>query len=171
MDEIWKDIEGYEGLYQISSLGRVRRIKGGKGTASGRILKSFANSGYFFVGLYVNSKQKHIGVHRLVAEAFIPNPDNKSEVNHINGNKHDNRIVNLEWVTPSENMQHAWRTGLTKGRTGKNPTEETRKKLSEASKRIKGSIYVNNGIENRRIRPEKLQEFLNNGYVRGRLTT
>lgn len=192
-NEIWKPVPGYEGYYQVSSLGRVKRIKGGKGTVSGSILKnSITNCGYFNVGLSVNSKLKIVGVHRLVAEAFIPNPDNKPEVNHINGDKQDNRIVNLEWSTRSENIQHAWMTGLIKGRTDKHHTEESRNKISEAlkgkhcahyteeirkkiseakkgNKNVKDRIWVNNGTENHRVKPDKLQEYLNKGYVLGRI--
>lgn len=109
MQEIWKDIEGYEGLYEISSLGNVRRAP------SGRILKQNKNSyGYSHVGLSKEGKVKMICVHRLIANAFIPNPQNKPQVNHIDGNKSNNSISNLEWVSQKENIIHAFKTGLRK---------------------------------------------------------
>src|SRR5690349_9031584 len=107
-EEIWKDIPGYEDLYQVSNIGRVKSFKRGKEAV--RVL-SLKKSGYLYVCL-CNSINKHLRVNRLVALAFIPNPENKSDVNHKNGIKSDNRVENLEWNTPSENRQHAYRAGL-----------------------------------------------------------
>ena len=107
MEEIWKDIEGYKGKYQVSNFGKV------KNTNTNHILsQSKNNCGYYRVGLYFNKVNKRVDVHRLVAEAFINNPEQKKEVNHINGNKKDNSINNLEWVTHKENICHAWKEGL-----------------------------------------------------------
>lgn len=114
-EEIWRDITGYEGLYQVSNCGRVKSFYHG-----GRILKQSLKRGYMFVELYLNTNGKIHIVHRLVAQAFIPNPLNKLEVNHINGIKTDNRVENLEWVTRSENEQHAYDTGLAHGMRGEN---------------------------------------------------
>lgn len=72
------------------------------------------SKGYEIVDLYKNGKRKTVRVHRLVAEAFIPNNDNKPEVNHIDGNKHNNNVDNLEWVTKKENCRHAWNNNLIK---------------------------------------------------------
>lgn len=104
MNEVWKDIKGYEGLYQISDQGNVFSVKRNK------TLRPLINTyGYHFVNLHRDGKQIASQIHRLVAEAFIPNPDNKPQVNHINENKADNRVCNLNWMTNKENMN--WGTG------------------------------------------------------------
>lgn len=104
MKEIWKDIEDYEGLYQISNLGRVKRVK------TGRILKGIKDTpGYLQVGLCKKGIRNAHRIHRLVAEAFIPNLDNKREINHIDEDKTNNSIDNLEWVTRKENINYGTR--------------------------------------------------------------
>lgn len=115
MQEIWKDIKGYEGCYQISNTGKVKSLarmrlsKGGSlAPVKERILKlKTSKGGYLVVHLRNEDKQSHPSIHRLVAEAFIPNPDNKPTVNHIDGNKQNNNVENLEWSTHSEQMNHA----------------------------------------------------------------
>lgn len=113
--EKWKDVVGYEGIYQVSDLGRVKRVKKTKGATEGKILKNLLNKrkdnseGYYYASLWRNGREHRITVHRLVALAFIPNPKNKPEINHKNGIKAFNRPENLEWVTKSENALHARR--------------------------------------------------------------
>lgn len=110
--ETWKDIKGYEGIYQISDKGRVKRIGSYRNQAtswkSGRLLKPTPKDrGYMIVGLSNNNKVKTAYVHRLVAEAFIPNPQDKPTVNHKNGDRSDNNASNLEWATYLENNIHS----------------------------------------------------------------
>lgn len=120
-NEIWKDVVGYEGLYQVSNLGRIKSldryveypnyIK----RINGRIMSQQDNSkGYLMVNLSLNGFTKKLYVHRLLAEAFIPNLANKVEVNHIDLNKKNNIISNLEWCTKKENMRHAHKNGAIK---------------------------------------------------------
>lgn len=111
MQEVFKDINGYEGLYQISNLGKVKSFNHG----SPKILKSGkSTSGYSQVYLCKNKTKRQCQIHRLVAMAFIDNPDNKKDVNHINGIKTDNIVANLEWNTRAENIKHAYLIGLNK---------------------------------------------------------
>lgn len=129
MKEIWKDIPNYEGMYQISNFGNVRSldrvIYANKGNpkrnmfSKGKILiNHVSNTGYYRAKLCKNQKRKMFFVHRLVAEAFIPNPENKPQVNHIDGNRLNNHVENLEWATMSENVLHAYNTGLNYGLRG-----------------------------------------------------
>lgn len=102
--EIWKDIKGFEGQYQISTFGNVRSVY----KKSTKILVVFkTEKGYLRAKLHSKNKKHYVKVHRLVAQAFIPNPDNKPQINHKDGNKLNNHIDNLEWVTDLENKQHA----------------------------------------------------------------
>lgn len=117
MEESWKDIERYDGEYQISNMGRVKSFKYNK--TKGMILKTCEiNSGYLLVDLMKNGVRERKLVHRLVAEAFVHNDDeeNKTVVNHIDGNKHNNTYTNLEWVTYSGNSIHAFYIGLNDGK-------------------------------------------------------
>jgi len=97
--EVWTEVDNFEN-YEVSNLGKVKNSK------TGRILKSCISAGYVIVGLSCNSKIKTIPIHRLVAKAFIPNPENKPHVNHIDKNTLNNNVTNLEWNTPLENTLH-----------------------------------------------------------------
>jgi hypothetical protein len=122
MQEIWKDIIGYEGLYQVSNFGRVKSCdkyvkhpKGGQKVLKEKIRTLACDKdGYCVVDLYKNGVGKMHKVHRLVANSFIENNENKPQVNHINGIKKDNYLINLEWTTSSENQKHAFNIGLKK---------------------------------------------------------
>lgn len=115
--EIWKAIKDYEGLYEVSNLGRIksleRYVKGVYGLRFNKecILKPRVDgNGYLECCLWKNNKQRQLLIHRLVAEAFIPNPDNLPQVNHINEDKTDNRVENLEWCTASYNLRYGSRS-------------------------------------------------------------
>jgi hypothetical protein len=117
----WKDISDYEGYYQISNTGLVRSLdrevktKGGSiKICKSKIINTGMSQGYKQALLTKNNKRKMFRINRLVALHFCNNPDNKPWVNHLDGIKHNNCFNNLEWCTPSENMQHAYDTGLMK---------------------------------------------------------
>lgn len=142
MQEIWKDVKGYEGFYQVSNLGRVKSLGGKIGTCKRKEKLrsiSFTKDGYAKVRLLRNGEDKTMRVHRLVAEAFIPNPDNKGTVNHKDGNKQNNIVTNLEWVDRSEQMHHAYGLGLKTSRSG---IYNSNAKLTEAQVREIKKIYV-----------------------------
>jgi hypothetical protein len=119
-DELWKPVVGYEGLYEISSTGRIlapeRLIVPKAGPQymkpSKNIKTQVSNSGYCCVLLLKEGKYRNLFVHRLVANAFISNENKKPQVNHIDGNKQNNHVLNLEWNTPRENQKHAEAIGL-----------------------------------------------------------
>lgn len=128
MQEIWKDIKGYEDKYQISNLGNIKTIKewaGNKYSSKykkcNKLIKPIKDSGgYYCVFLWKNSKGKTHRIHRLVAETFIPNPEKLPCINHKDGNKQNNCINNLEWCTYKYNSNEAIRLGLSNPIEGKN---------------------------------------------------
>lgn len=122
MDEIWKDILGYEGKYKISNLGKIFSVKklGSGGDRTGRIMKlKIDKNGYCYINLFNAAKRRTFKIHRLVALHFISNGDNKPQVNHIDFDRKNNRVDNLEWCTSSENHKHTWINGR-----GYNPLHE-----------------------------------------------
>lgn len=153
--EIWKDIEGYEGLYQVSNLGRVRSLdrsivmqtkRNGKALKpymsfhKGTILKPVIDPhGYALVQLRKEGKPWYVRVHRLVAMAFIPNPENKPCINHLDNTRNNNIVSNLEWCTYKENSQYAAKQGRIKGLLGKHHTEETKERIRKAKTGVKQS--------------------------------
>lgn len=126
MDEIWKDIPGFEGRYQVSDQGRVKSLpfnqryllrngnEAYRRTTERMLYSKPQNSGYLVVQLWLNDIRRAFTVHRLVAQAFVPNPEGLPEVNHKNGVKLNNASENLEWCTRSANKLHAVATGLSK---------------------------------------------------------
>lgn len=107
MEEIWKDIDGYEGLYQVSNLGNVRSLNWANRGYSKNLYLKKQNRGYLHVELAKDGIRKSITVHRLVAVAFLENPNNYPFINHIDENKHNNCVENLEWCTPRYNAQYS----------------------------------------------------------------
>ena len=129
--EQWKPIQEFNGEYEVSNLGRVRSMKRYYGVV-GRIMpQTIHRTGYYAVTFHMNNKAYCRKVHRLVIEAFTPNPDNLPCINHIDGNKLNNHVSNLEWCTYQANMQHAVRTGLTHPHRW---TDDERKQISERNK-------------------------------------
>lgn len=122
MKEIWKPVPNWESLYEVSNTGKVVSLGGRIGGSKQRreIKARKKRDGYLMFRVSKDGKQSELNLHRIVAQVFISNPKNKKEVNHKNGIRHDNRVSNLEWVTPKENQQHAiklrgqWRKGNSK---------------------------------------------------------
>ena len=109
----WKTIKDYEDLYMVSNTGLIKSLHWSKEKLLKQVIRS-NNYQYYFVGLLKNGKRKYFAVHRLVASAFIPNPNNYEQVDHLDGNKLNNNVDNLEWVSAKENTNRAWKKGLAK---------------------------------------------------------
>lgn len=186
---MWKSIADD---YEVSTDGQVRSWKSG----TPKLLKPQSTKyGYLEVGLYIDGKHKHCSIHRLVAEAFIPNPDGKPQVNHLNGIKTDNRVENLEWCTNAENHRHAYAAGLQIAPQGEdscrskltneqaryvrdNPNGLTRKALAEqfgvnegtVSAIQLGKIYKTAGgsVRDKRGVPDNIRDEIRRLYQRGK---
>lgn len=119
MNEIYKDVVGYEGKYQVSNLGNVKSLNY-RQTGKEKVMKqTLIDNGYLQVDLYNNGKHKKYGVHRLVADAFLDNPNNYPQVNHKDENKQNNNVDNLEWATAQYNINygtHGERAGKTRSK-------------------------------------------------------
>lgn len=172
--EQWKDIIGYVGFYQVSSFGNVksldriskRNYKGNKKTPGVYLKPMVTNKGYLRIDLSKESKKKSHNIHRLVAIAFIQNPENKPQVNHKDGDKTNNNDWNLEWNTNQENQIHAYDLGLNISQNGEKNgfskltekdvfyirSEQCKsKKLKELSKELRVSITTISDVKNRKI--------------------
>lgn len=144
MQEIWKDIEGYEGSYQVSNCGKVRSLTrkvscmGGQRTIKGKVLKPTVSSNlYLTVDLRQHQKHKTQSIHRLVAQAFIPNPQKYNVINHKDNNPQNNIVTNLEWCTQSYNVKYAYEKGNAKRTSGcfkKGNIPHNRRKINQYSK-------------------------------------
>lgn len=191
MQEIWKDIKGYEGLYQVSNKGRVKSLdryvlrNGNTLFVRGVILSQLNNRGYLTVRLCNSGKYKNYFVHRLVANAFIHNDNNYFEINHIDENKHNNYVENLEWCDRKYNINYGSRAdkfsnsmkGKLAGKNnprygkigtmrGKHLTTEQKNKISV---KASGRIWVHKGIETKRIFKNELDTYLSKDYTLGRV--
>lgn len=169
MNEIWKDIKGYEGYYQISNLGRVKgllRIVDHSLTKK-YIVKSIIrkndllNSGYVIINLAKNGIVRKFIIHRLVAQSFIQNPEKKSEINHKNGIKKDNRVENLEWCTRSENCKHSFDIGLSKRGEDHYKTKLTEKQVIKI-KRNKNNLTVTEMAKKYHVTYECIRKIIKN---------
>ena len=158
MLEKFVDIKGYEGYYQISNHGRIKSLKRIVKHASGdvelkeKFKKPTVNSnGYYKTNLYKNGKETTVYIHRLIASAFIPNLDNKPQINHIDGVKTNNDLSNLEWVTQSENGLHAYNIGLRNvvSHSSSDPRFKTNVKLTK--KQVLEIRKLKNNISTRKI--------------------
>lgn len=149
MEEIWKNIEEYPN-YQVSNMGRVKRLSTGYYRRTEKILKpQLQNNGYLHIKLSQKDKTKCILVHRLVAQVFIPNPNNLPQVNHINEDKTDNRVENLEWCTQKYNINYG--NGISK-RVKTNKENGTYKKIGEINSKIRSKSILQFSKDNSFIR-------------------
>lgn len=162
MKEIWKDVLGYKG-YQVSNIGRVKRLPHWIDVGLNNVKRAFRKEkilkqscdtpGYYQVWLYLNKKRKGFRVHKLVAQAFIPNPQNKPQVNHIDGNKLNNKVDNLEWCTNAENQIHVYKIGLQKIKVGE---QSPNAKLEKQE-----VIFIKKALKLRKYSSRKLAKMFN----------
>ena len=162
--EIWKDIPGYEGHYQVSNEGRIRSIK----NTPYIILKpDYQKNGYVRVYFWFNNKKRTILVHRIVAKCFVDNPNGYNEINHIDENKANNNASNLEWCTHSYNMKYGHTfEKISKSKKGKKLSQDHIEKLriDSANKR-----WMNDGCRESFVKLENINTLLHSGWKMGRL--
>lgn len=147
--DVWKPIDGYEGKYEVSNTGMVRILNYHRTGIKKVLSTQIDRYGYVCVCLpKEGNKRKHMTVHRLVAKAFVPNPDGKPEINHIDGNKQNNLFSNLEWVTMQENQRHAWDSGLKEksrmASSARGKSEDVVKRLAACNEKRKKLIVAKN---------------------------
>ncbi len=161
--EQWKDIPGFEGHYQASTLGNIRSIK-----KEPIILKGdYQKNGYRRVYLWVGGEKKNCLVHRLVAETFIENPNRYSDINHKDEDKSNNSVENLEWCSHVYNMNYgSVKKKISMAAQGRITSEETKQKLSIDTSRRR---WINDGTAERYVYIDELFLFLSKGWIRGRL--
>lgn len=169
--EIWKDILGYEGLYQVSNMGRIKslgriKINHSKIQMVPERIKSLRKTkqGYLLVDLYKNNIQKTLRVHRIVAEAFIDNAEKKETVNHINGDKSNNKVENLEWATPSEQNFHFYKNKLKSDKNIKKAIKAMNKATSKKVLCLDTNIIYNSLTEAAKfnnISPSTIRKVIN----------
>jgi len=167
--EEWKDIKGFEGLYQVSNLGQIKSLyftsnKTKKKYRRDKILKQQKDKqGYMTIRLSYFGKDKTYKTHRLVAKTFIPNIENKLEINHIDGNKANNIVSNLEWTTRSENQKHAYKYGLqTQTEKMKRHSVEMGKTYGKINGSKTGKDNIKKAIEAKKI---KVNQYSLNGRL------
>ena len=163
MDVVWRDIAGYEGHYQVSNMGEVRSIK-----KDPLVLKGdHQRNGYRRVYLWLNGGKKNFCVHRLVAEAFIPNPFHLTDVNHLDEDKNNNAVWNLEWCTHLYNMNYgSVKRKISIAGRGRKCSEERRKQIGLDTSRRR---WINDGETERYVYKENVETFVAAGWRKGRL--
>ena len=159
--EQWCDIPGYEGDYQVSSLGRVKSIK-----SNSVILKpDIKRNGYHVVCLWKTGRKKNYLLHRIVAKCFVDNPYDYTDVNHIDENKANNKVVNLEWCTHKYNMNYGQvKNKISIANKGRRLTPEHRKKCASAI----GKVWMSTENKERLIKKDDIPSFIHMGYKKGR---
>jgi len=165
-----KDIQGYEGLYAVTTHGRVWSYKKKSKYIShkGKWLKKTIDKGYEYIGLHREKINKKMAVHRIVANTFLQSIEGKSHINHINGIKNDNNVNNVEWCTPKENCQHAWDNGLSK--VSDKVRNMSREKMNTWNNSKRGKEYhLKKGIARRKISIDDASEICE-AYATGLFT-
>lgn len=142
--ELWKDIPGYDGFYKVSNKGRIKSLPRRFSPRSLILTHAHNDTGYPIAAISYNRVMKTFTIHRLVAAAFVDNPNGYNEVNHKDGNKKNNHSANLEWCTRSENVKHAFDTGLKFGSKGENHPKSklTNEQVLQIRQKFRSNIYT-----------------------------